>query len=192
MLDTKNSLIAEDVLVNYQECKQHYSIEKFKVTIEYFGIFSQDLVNSLVEGNELLMTSQGELKLLRKRIFSILIEGLQNIRKHAEKDDLERQVAFLIIGKNEISYKITFGNIILQSESEEIQSHIEHINSLSSEDLKEFYIKELSENVFTKKGGAGLGFIIMRMKSNSELKFSIKKVNDEYAFLSVEINLSRI
>ena len=192
MLDTKNSLIAEDVLVNYQECKQHYSIEKFKVTIEHFGIFSQDLVNSLVEGNELLMTSQGELKLLRKRIFSILIEGLQNIRKHAEKDDLERQVAFLIIGKNEISYKITFGNIILQSESEEIQSHIEHINSLSSEDLKEFYIKELSENVFTKKGGAGLGFIIMRMKSNSELKFSIKKVNDEYAFLSVEINLSRI
>ena len=50
MLDTKNSLIAEDVLVNYQECKQHYSIEKFKVTIEHFGIpnTTQNQANNLV------------------------------------------------------------------------------------------------------------------------------------------------
>jgi hypothetical protein len=190
-LDTKSSLIAEDVLVNYQNCKSYYLTEKYKLTIEHFGVFSQDLVNSLVEGNELLMTSQGELKQLRKRVFSILIEGLQNIRKHAEKDDLERQVAFLIIGKNDISYRITFGNIILESEAKDITNQISHINSLSLSDLKSFYIKELSENVFSKKGGAGLGFIIMRMKSNSDLKFIVKKVNEEYSFLSVEINLTR-
>jgi hypothetical protein len=190
-LDTKSSLIAEDVLVNYQNCKSYYLTEKYKLTIEHFGVFSQDLVNSLVEGNELLMTSQGELKQFRKRVFSILIEGLQNIRKHAEKDDLERQVAFLIIGKNDISYRITFGNIILESEAKDITNQISHINSLSLSDLKSFYIKELSENVFSKKGGAGLGFIIMRMKSNSDLKFIVKKVNEEYSFLSVEINLTR-
>jgi hypothetical protein len=190
-LDTKSSLIAEDVLVNYQNCKSYYLTEKYKVTIEHFGVFSQDLVNSLVEGNELLMTSQGELKQLRKRVFSILIEGLQNIRKHAEKDDLERQVAFLIIGKNDISYRITFGNIILESETKDIINQISHINSLSLSDLKSFYIKELSENVLSKKGGAGLGFIIMRMKSNSDLKFNVKTVNEEYSFLSVEINLTR-
>ena len=177
--------------MNYQNCKSYYLTEKYKLTIEYFGVFSQDLVNSLVEGNELLMTSQGELKQLRKRVFSILIEGLQNIRKHAEKDDLERQVAFLIIGKNDISYRITFGNIILESEAKDITNQISHINSLSLSDLKSFYIKELSENVFSKKGGAGLGFIIMRMKSNSDLKFIVKKVNEEYSFLSVEINLTR-
>lgn len=190
-MDTKSSLIAEDVLVNYQNCKSYYLTEKYKLTIEHFGVFSQDLVNSLVEGNELLMTSQGELKQFRKRVFSILIEGLQNIRKHAEKDDLERQVAFLIIGKNDISYRITFGNIILESEAKDITNQISHINSLSLSDLKSFYIKELSENVFSKKGGAGLGFIIMRMKSNSDLKFIVKKVNEEYSFLSVEINLTR-
>ncbi len=190
-MDTKSSLIAEDVLVNYQNCKSYYLTEKYKVTIEHFGVFSQDLVNSLVEGNELLMTSQGELKQLRKRVFSILIEGLQNIRKHAEKDDLERQVAFLIIGKNDISYRITFGNIILESETKDIINQISHINSLSLSDLKSFYIKELSENVLSKKGGAGLGFIIMRMKSNSDLKFNVKTVNEEYSFLSVEINLTR-
>jgi hypothetical protein len=192
MLDTKNSLIAESVLVNYQEYKLYYSDEKYKITIEHFGIFSQDLVNSLVEGNEQLMISQGETKQLRKRIFSILIEGLQNIRKHAEKDDLERQIAFIIIGKNEISFKVTFGNIIFQSECSDIISHIQYINTLSQQELKKFYIKELSENVFSKKGGAGLGFIIMRMKSNSELKFNVKKVNLDYALLSVEINLSKV
>jgi len=191
-LDTKSSLIAEDVLVNYQNCKSYYLTEKYKLTIEHFGVFSQDLVNSLVEGNELLMTSQGELKQFRKRVFSILIEGLQNIRKHAEKDDLERQLAFIIIGKNEISFKVTFGNIIFQSECSDIISHIQYINTLSQQELKKFYIKELSENVFSKKGGAGLGFIIMRMKSNSELKFNVKKVNLDYALLSVEINLSKV
>ena len=66
------------------------------------------------------------------------------------------------------------------------------INSLSPEDLRAFYLKELSENVLSKKGGAGLGFIIMRMKSNSELKFTINKLNDEFAFLSVEINLLKV
>ena len=191
-MDTKNSIIAESVLVKYHDCHSRYLTQKYKVTIEHFGVFSQDLVNSLVEGNELLMTSYGEQKQLRKRVFSILIEGLQNIRKHAEKDDLERQLAYLIIGKNDTSYKITFGNIIIDSESTEILNQILLINSLSPEDLRAFYLKELSENVLSKKGGAGLGFIIMRMKSNSELKFTINKLNDEFAFLSVEINLLKV
>ncbi|MBI1838085.1 MAG: hypothetical protein HYR91_12555 [Flavobacteriia bacterium] len=192
MIDTKNSLIAEDILVNYQEIKNNFSNDNLKIVVSHFGIFTQDLVNSLVEGNEILMTSIGDNKMIRKRVFSILIEGLQNIRKHGEQDDLQRQLGFLIIGKNEKIYKINFGNIISSEESSHISKQIEFINEQTSEEIKKFYIKELSENVFSKKGGAGLGFIIMKMKSNNKLISNIKKINDQFSFLSLETTLDRI
>lgn len=193
MIETQNmnSLIADQMLKIFQDYRQDYVESNYKVIVSHFGEFSQDLVNSLVESNDALMTSLGDSKIVRKRTFSILIEGLQNIRKHAEIDTNNKKVAFLIIAKSEQDYILNFGNIIFKTDSSEIINHINYINSLEEGNLKSFYLKELSENVLTQKGGAGLGFIIMKMKSGNELNPSIKALDDDKSLLSVEVKIFR-
>ena len=86
-MEIKESLIALQIRNYFQECLNSYKTKENRVILlSHCGFFSQDLINSLVSGNEELMNSVGDKKILIKRVFSILIEGLQNIRLHGEKN----------------------------------------------------------------------------------------------------------
>ena len=54
------------------------------------------------------------------------------------------------------------------------------------------YTKVLTEDMFSEKGGAGLGFITMKMKSNNQLNYSITTLSESQSLFSVEVILDRI
>lgn len=191
-MEIKESLMAQQIKQYFQDCQNKYvSVENRAVLISHCGTFSQDLINSLVQGNEELMNSVGDKKILIKRVFSILIEGLQNIRAHGEKDEEDRQLGFVLIAKEKDSYKINFGNIIKIKDISFLTNHIDKLNSLSQGDVKMLYTKVLTEDMFSAKGGAGLGFITMKMKSNNLLNYSICQLTDSLSLFSVEVLLDR-
>lgn len=192
-MEIKENLMAFQIRQFFTNCIERYvSIENRIILISHCGVFSQDLINSLVEGNEELMSSVGDKKILIKRVFSILIEGLQNIRAHGEKDEEGKQIGFVLIAKEKESYKINFGNIINSIDTNSIVSQIDQLNSMSISNIKMLYTKVLTEDMFSEKGGAGLGFITMKMKSNNPLKYSIIPLSNEQSLFSIEIILDRI
>ncbi len=192
-MEIKENLIADQIQQFFMNCMERYvSVEKRVILISHCGVFSQDLINSLVEGNEELMSSVGDKKILIKRVFSILIEGLQNIRAHGEKDENGKQIAFVLIAKEKDTYKLNLGNIINSIDVHTIVSHIDNLNSLSPSNLKMLYTKVLTEDMFSEKGGAGLGFITMKMKSNNQLNYSITTLSESQSLFSVEVILDRI
>ena len=125
-MEIKDDLIAFRIRQFFTNCMESYvSVENRVILISHCGVFSQDLINSLVEGNEELMSSVGDKKILIKRVFSILIEGLQNIRAHGEKDENGKQIAFVLIAKEKDTYKLNLGNIINSIDVHKFFSHIE-------------------------------------------------------------------
>lgn len=197
MLDYKmevtNDLMSSQIKQFFNECiKRYTSVENRIVLVSHYGEFSQDLINSLVEGNEELMSSVGDKKILIKRVFSILIEGLQNIRAHGERDEHGVQMAFVLIAKEKETYKINFGNIINSIDCDKIITHIDNLNQMSLSNVKMLYTKVLTEDMFSEKGGAGLGFITMKMKSNNVLNYSIETLNETQSLFSVEVLMDRI
>jgi len=46
--------------------------------------------------------------------------------------------------------------------------------------------------MFSEKGGAGLGFITMKMKSNNVLHYSIEQLNETKSLFSIEVFMDRI
>ena len=191
-MEIKESLMSHQIKQFFQDCNEKYtSVEKRVILVSHCGVFSQDLINSLVQGNEELMSSIGDKKILIKRVFSILIEGLQNIRAHGESDEDGRQIAFVIIAKEQETYKINFGNIIKIVDCDRVTNHIDNLNTLTPENVKMLYTKVLTEDMFSEKGGAGLGFITMKMKSNNPLSYSITALTDTYSLFSVEVLLNR-
>ena len=163
-----------------------------KIIVSHFGEFSQDLVNSLSTSIEDMMLESGDKKGVVKRMFSILVEGLQNVRIHGERDEDGNQISFLIVLQNEEDYKVTFGNLIKRENIDKIKGRIDELNELDNAQVKEMYMEVLSNGIMSNKGGAGLGFITMSLKSKNKLGYISEEVSDDLVFFSVKIHLDRI
>ena len=162
-----------------------------KIIVSHFGEFSQDLVNSISNGVEESMIEAGDKKGTVKRMFSILVEGLQNIRLHGEKDEDGNQASFLIIAQDEDEYLVTLANLIFNSNKDAIVDRLEEINSFDEKQVKNLYMEVLTNGIISNKGGAGLGFITMAMKSKNKLNYSVQEINDALSCFSIEIKINR-
>jgi len=162
-----------------------------KIIVSHFGEFSQDLVNSLSTGIEDTMLESGDKKGVVKRMFSILVEGLQNIRIHGERDDDKNQISFLIVLQTEDEYKVTFGNLVKSQNTFKIIERIDTLNKMEPEEVKELYMEVLSNGIMSNKGGAGLGFITMALKAKSKIGYQSEEVSEDLTFFSVNIVLER-
>jgi hypothetical protein len=162
------------------------------IVMSHCGVFSQDLVNSLGEGAEEILISSNEKRQMIRKIFSVLIEGLQNIKIHGEPTKENVKSGILVLAKGEDCYKITFGNLILNDFVPSMEERLTELNQLDEVELKERYMKVLSEGILSNKGGAGLGFITMRMKAKSKLKFHFQKVSDEKSVFTFELIIKRL
>lgn len=162
------------------------------VLVSHFGSFSQNLVGSLSEGVENLLISIGDKRMVVKRMFSILIEALQNIRIHGELDNSKAQTGFLILSHNPERYRLSLANIIKSENSNSVSEYINRINGYTDGELKELYSSTLSNEFLSAKGGAGLGLITTRMKSGNPLDFELVNLDGETDLFILHISLSRI
>jgi hypothetical protein len=191
MLQGKN--VVEKCNSRFQEIFGNYNINADgKVIVSHFGEFSQDLVNSLSTSIEDMMIESGDKKGTVKRMFSILVEGLQNIRIHGGRDKDGNQVSFLLIRQTEESYKATLANLVVSDNISTIEKRINELNQLELPAIKELYMEVLSNGIMSNKGGAGLGFITMALKSKNKLVYVAEDVSENLHFLSLEITIDRI
>jgi hypothetical protein len=165
--------------------------ENRKILVSHNGSFSQELVGSLSNGVEELMVSKGDHRVVIKRMFSILLEGLQNIRLHGKQDAEGSQLAFLVIAAAEDSYKVMMANMVENSSIDKIQTYLNDLNTHNEHILKEKYLDVLSNEFMTVKGGAGLGLITTRMKSGP-LLYRFEDLDDDNSLFILEVNLPRI
>jgi len=160
-----------------------------KIVSSHFGEFSQELVNSTSNGIEEMMIEAGDKKSTIKRMFSILVEALQNIRLHGEKNSDGKQISFLIIAKEKDDYLITIGNLV--SNTNKIANRIDQLNALNQKEIKDLYMKVLTNGTVSNKGGAGLGFITMAMKSKNNLSYKLEEINKALSFFTLEIKVNK-
>ena len=178
---------------DYLESLNNYLVtEKKKLLLAHYGEFNQDLLSVLIEQSKKVMVEKFDKKGTIKRVFSVLIEGLQNIRLHGEKDEDDFQPSFVILARNDKEYAISFGNLINDGDAKFLSSFIDLINkNLESKQLKTLYIDVLNNGLISNKGGAGLGFITMAMKSKNELGCHLSDVEDGKRSFLIHLTITR-
>lgn len=152
------------------------------VILFYEGVFDQEIVKSVISMTEKKLIDDNIEEQLRKKVFNILVEGLQNICKHQLKNDETTNNPFLIISKHRDHFNIITGNPVPNCNLSLISSRIEFVNSLDKEQLKEHYKKARLGSVISAVGGAGLGFIDMARKSGNKLEYRFYPINGENSF----------
>jgi hypothetical protein len=162
------------------------SLDGYELSYSYRGDFTQQLTDSILSLSETNMEVTNEPLKNRKKVYFIMVESLQNITRHQDTEVLD---GFFSIHKANNGFLITSGNIIENVHIPGLREKLEKINSMSSEQLKEYYYEVLNAGGFSEKGGAGLGLIEMVRKSGNKLCYDFTKINEKHSFFYFQINV---
>ncbi len=152
----------------------------------YRGKFNQEITDNILKLTETNLQRQEGQSIVKKRIYSIMVEGLQNITRHQDNinniEKKEEGLGIFVIQKVDSLYFITTGNIVENDAIPNLKSLIEKINGFNKEELKAYYKQVLSDGSLSDKGGAGLGLIDMARKSGNKLFYNFREVDSEHSY----------
>ena len=124
-----------------------------------------------------------------KKIFFTCVELIQNQFLYSISDEGITQNNYFTISKNGNCIKIITANLIQTSQVNSIKNKIDTVNSFSDKvELKSYYLNKLVNNKFGEKGGAGLGFITLALKSMNSLQSQFMQIDNQYSLFLLNIN----
>lgn len=187
--ETNNSIAMRTLFDSI--CHQFEQEESSKILMAHFGGISQDFINSLSENVEELLISCNEKRLLIKRVFSIFIEGLQNIKLHGEKFEDGICRGILVFTQYENHYSICLGNVIKNKNIDAMKCRLDELNEKDHSETKDLYMRVLSNGILSNRGGAGLGFITMKLKSRSSIIYQFHSISDSESLFLIHMEVQR-
>lgn len=161
-----------------------------KIILIYQGLFDQAMIKSVIAMTEKKLIQENIEEGLRRKLFNVMVEGLQNVCKHQLVTHEYSQNPFLMIGKDASSYNVVTGNFIRNDKIQVVQEKIDFINSLNKEELKEHYKTARLNSVISDVGGAGLGFIDMVRKSGNRLDYKFYESDNSFSFFILHSKIS--
>lgn len=172
----------------------HRTMMSQKLILVYQGDFTQESTKSILAMAERNLDSSGEEGNIKRKVFNVMVEALQNIVKHSDElveGQMRSHAAIFLIGKEENRYTIMSGNPIRKGSVASLEEKLNHINSLDKEGLKELYKDIIKNTTISEKGGAGLGFVDMARKSGEKLAFDFPEMSAEYCFFCLTVHVAR-
>lgn len=163
------------------------------VILKYKGNIDSDVINHILDTVESKMVEGNENPRLRKKVYNVLVESLQNLFHHVDRvpDDFEDQKSekygLLVVKKSGNAYRIMTGNFVHSFNIEKLEEKIKRINRSSHEEIKELYKFILNHQRISAKGGGGLGLVDIARKTGNKLDYIFKEYNNDYSFFYLNI-----
>lgn len=153
--------------------------------------FTQESLISILSMTEGNIGNKEDLA-LRKKIFNIIVELSQNIYKHADEPDTEKEgkSGILMLGEKNGEYTLTTGNLILSKKIESLSASLDKVNKANFEELDILFDSTIMKDEKIGQKGAGLGFIDLKMKSKNNLTYHFSQVDADYSFFEIQIKVS--
>lgn len=172
----------------------HRTMMSQKLILVYQGDFTQETTKSILAMAERNIDSSGEESNIKRKVFNVMVESLQNIVKHSDElvdGQTKSHAAIFLIGREANRYTIMSGNPIRKANIPKLQKSLEHINGLDKDGLKDLYKEIIKNTTISEKGGAGLGFVDMARKSGGKLEFEFPEMSPDYCFFCLKVNVPR-
>jgi hypothetical protein len=174
------------------------SLERQRVMLSFKGDLTEDLITSLLGAVEQKLPSIEPDAKTRKRVFNVVMECLQNLFHHNAHLKLTdgRPVrtadphGVVMIARTDVGYSVLTGNFMVGAEVERLRTHLDRINTLTPEMLRDLYVEKLADGTYSQSGGGGLGMIDIARKSGSKLEYGFVPYDADNAFFSLNVNVT--
>ena len=167
----------------------HSKMSKENINMIYKGDFSQTSITPILKIIKDSMKKHPEEINVKKRIYAIMVETLQNISHHSKvRNGLPEGI--LILGKNNKQYIVTVGNMLDNEQIKPLKNHLEKINNLKKPELEELYKTVLAKKFNKADVGSGVGLIDIARKSREKLIYDFVPVDEKTSFLTLIVKIS--
>lgn len=170
-------------------------MEKGNIMLSFKGEVTSDLLTSILQIMESKMETLEESPKIKKKVYNILVECLQNLYHHLDDEDFKTKIneksALFMIRKVDNEYSIMTGNFIANDNITLMQGRLDRINGMDKVELKDYYKEVLNNGEMSSKGGGGLGMIDIARKSGKKLDYNFNEVNELYSFFSLNIKVAQ-
>lgn len=169
----------------------HQKMLSEDLILVYEGEFTQEITKSVLAMAERNMDSSGVESSIKRKVFNVMVECLQNIVKHADqfKGNDNIKSAIFMIGKKDDTYVVMSGNAIKNHNVDPLKERLNTINSQDKDGLKSMYKEIIRNTEISDKGGAGLGFIDMARKSGNKLDYKFFDMPDDISFFCLKTTI---
>ena len=178
--DNFDSGFLEFVYDFYRSMKSH------EIKLVYEGKVTHQITKAFIALAEAQMEEHEEALKVQRTVFHVMVECLQNISRHADECESEESLysgkGLFMVSNTREAYCVTTGNAIMNHKIEELKKMLEQVNQLKNEELKDLYMKQMKEGRISTKGGAGLGFIDIRRKTDQKLDYHFLPMTENVSF----------
>ncbi|MFW5644282.1 MAG: SiaB family protein kinase [Bacteroidota bacterium] len=170
----------------------HEIMKNNEVILVYAGDFSQQLTKTLLAFTEKKFSIDELEDIVRRKIFNIMVEMLQNISKNAVNHESENgHSPIFMIGETEDDYLLITSNRMSNQGIPTLKNRLDEVNSLNADGLKKLYKQVRLNGSFSEIGGAGIGIIDMARKSGNKLVYYFEELDSNHSMFSLLITVSK-
>ncbi|MGE0634878.1 MAG: SiaB family protein kinase [Bacteroidia bacterium] len=178
----------------YKLVDQIYGIERMMVEnqllLAYKDNINEETSDQLIAMVDSKMVGFDEEKKIKKKVFNVLVECLQNVSRHAEPDKgLDHESSILLIGRNDNSFFIITGNMMSNDKTTHLKEKLDQINKLNPEEIRDKYKELMTKMEFSDKGGAGLGLLDIARKSANKFEYDFRKLGDKKTYFTLKVSI---
>jgi len=158
-----------------------------KVVLLQKGDFSKEAIMPLISLFENNLALKAEDIVVMKKVITLLVEMLENIRDHAKEMNGFREGIFYVAEKSAGKYEINTGNFIPVSQSLILKERLDSISKLM--DKKKKGNKKSEKLSDGEKFNPGVGLAEICKNSSGKLIYDFRPIGHSLSFFSLKVNL---
>ncbi len=174
--------------MNYQVL--YKNIYDPSILLLHKGHISFELIELILGSLESSVNKFEEDRQVKKKFNNILMESFQNLGHHAKRDTYRNTDLLMVVSRKRF-YKIITGNLVARDTVEDLKKQLELVNSMDPQELRAYYKQIMSEEGFSEKGTAGLGFIDMARKTKQKLTYNFFDIDEDRSYFSFEVRIKK-
>lgn len=156
-----------------------------------FGVINDEEIHVFAEKVEAQLYDEGISKTTVKRVFLVIVEGLQNILKHGTTTDQEKKLGACLVFEKEDEFQVYVLNHLRKEDQQKLKKRLEHINGLDVDGVKVEYMRVLNNGYMSEKSGAGLGFLTMRMKTLNAINSYFYEIDNDLSGFVMNVRIDK-
>ncbi|WP_250632208.1 SiaB family protein kinase [Rhodoflexus caldus] len=165
-------------------------VEEHHILLAFQGMMTTDVLTMMGRN----VKEQAESDITRRRIFSVMVELVQNINLYsAEKDYSEsdkkmvgKGIVVIATNDDESAFTVGSGNTVKNEQIDYLKQKLDYINQLDDEQLRGYFRQQLR----TPEDQDSTGLVGVIRKAKNPLRYEFLPTDNEHSFfiLTVQIN----
>ncbi|MBW6501023.1 MAG: SiaB family protein kinase [Bacteroidales bacterium] len=162
------------------------------VYLIWSGHISPEVAREVLTFTETKLSEEDIEAKVRRRVFSILVEILENVAKYGpdRKEEEKFGMPVAIIRFDDGLFLLSTGNLVLNNGIDDLRQKLDTVNEHNNTELKDLFIKSLIQQDISTDSTGDMGLIDVARKSGEMLEYQFEYVNEDYSYFTLTVKVA--